>query len=262
MTHERDWCLMRFMLKCDFHLHSLEDPYDVLQYNTQELIDHAARLQYQAIAFTFHRKLHCPPSLQAYAAARGILLIPGIEFFVEHHEVLLLGVCPEDLEHLETFDDLIALKKRRGTDILIVAPHPFYGLGKCLGDRLEEFPEAFDAVEFCHFYTRWWNPNHRAESVARRIGKPMIAFSDTHQLKWMKHHYCLVDAKADRSDIFAAVRAGRFQNITRPLSTMEIFQKTFWHLCVHDLRKAAVRWRLISHPAIRRSSSDGWKPGP
>ena len=218
----------------------------MLSHDAWELVDHAAALHYNVLALTLHGRLYCPEELRDYAWSRGILMIPGIEFYLEQREVLLLGVTPEDLKHLKRFDDLIALKKERNGDLLVIAPHPFYTLGKCLGDKLESHRDAFDAIEFCHFYTSWWNPNHRAEAVSRRIGKPMLACSDTHQLKWMNHHYSLVEAKPARADVFAAIRAGHIRNVSRPLSAFEIAGKTFWHFAVHDPQKWARDWGWIS----------------
>ncbi len=221
------------MLKCDFHIHSREDPHDVLEHTAVELIDHAAQLEYQVLALTLHGRLYCPQELRDHAASKGILLIPGIEVYLNHCEVLLLGVNPQDLDNLKTFDDLRALKKARGDEILVIAPHPFYGLRQCVGARLEQFADVFDAIEFCHFYTLWWNPNRRAEMLARRLDKPIIACSDTHRLRWMKDHYNLVDAQPTQDDVFAAIRAGRFQNITRPLDTGEAIRRALWYFILH-----------------------------
>ncbi len=225
------------MLKCDFHLHSKEDPYDILEYTAFELIDHAARLGYQVLALTLHGRFYCPDELCDYAASKGMLLIPGIEIYLEHCEVLLLGITSKDLVNLKTFDDLRALKKVRGNEILVIAPHPFYGLRQCVGPKLEQFEDVFDGIELCHFYTHYWNPNRRAEIVARQLKKPMIACSDTHRLKWMKDHYSLVNASLTQDSVFAAIREGRFQNITRPLNMGEALRRAFWCLVVHDILK-------------------------
>lgn len=247
------------MLKCDFHLHSSDDPRDVLDHSTFELIDHAARLGYGALALTFHGRLFCPDNVREYAQARGILLIPGIEFFVDGVEALILGCTIADLSRVRTFRDLAGLRKARGGEVLVIIPHPFYGLGHCAGDRMEKNVEAFDAIEFCHFYTTWLNPNQRAEQVSRRLGKPMIACSDTHRLQWMGNHYCLLDAEPTKESVFAAIRAGRIQNISRPLTTIDFLGRAFWHLTVADTRKLAVKLGLRQH-AVPRDAPDVFHP--
>ncbi len=211
---------------------------DVLEHDAFDLIDHAASLNYQVLALTLHGRLYCPQELRDYAIAREILLIPGIEIYLDHHEILLLGVDQKDLARLKTLSDLVAFKKERGNDLLVIAPHPFYVLRQCIGSKLEKYAEAFDAVEFCHFYTSWCNPNVKATMVARRLGKPMIACSDTHRLKWMKDHYCLLDAKLTQKDVFTAIREGKIQNVSRPMGNLECLKKTYW-LLINQLRLIA-----------------------
>lgn len=250
-----------FVLKCDFHLHSLEDPRDVLSHDARQLVNHAAELHYDVLALTLHSRLYCPQELRDYAKTRGILMIPGVEHYLERVEVLLLGVEEMNLKSLNRFDDLRSLRKERGDDLLVIAPHPFYVLGQCAGEKLAAYPDVFDAVEFCHFYTSWWNPNRRADEVAQQIGKPMIACSDTHQLKWMRNHYSLVDAQPTQAGVFAAIRAGRVQNVSRPLGSLEFFGKALWHLGMNDPLKIARKWGWISPPSsngeISRNTSDG-----
>lgn len=240
------------MLKADFHMHSLEDPYDVLEHDAFDLADHAARRGYRVLALTLHGRLYFPPELPAYAAERGILMIPGIELFLDHKEVLLLGATEEEVRPLRTLEDLRALKKRRGDALLTIAPHPFYGLGQCMGPRLGEYAEMIDAIELCHFYTAKWNPNRKAGEAARKLAKPLIACSDAHQLKWMGHHYCFLDAEPTRESVFAAIRAGKIQNVTRPLTGKEMLDKLTWHFLTHAPLKLFRRRGLHTLPPSPR----------
>jgi len=241
------------MLKADLHLHSIEDPYDVLEHDAFDLVDHAARRGYRVLALTLHGRVHLPTDLEAYAAERGILMIPGVELYLDRREVLLLGASEEEARALRTLEDLRALKRRRGEALLTIAPHPYYGLGQCLGDRLDEFAEVMDAIELCHFYTARWNPNRKAGEAARRLAKPLIACSDTHQLKWMGRHYSLLDASPTQESVFAAVRAGRIENVTRPLTRQEMADKLIWHLLTHAPLKLARRcgWLPLPKPPPR-----------
>jgi predicted metal-dependent phosphoesterase TrpH len=229
-------------------MHSLEDPRDVLEHDAFDLVDRAARLGYQVIALTLHGRVHAPAALIEYAAARGVLLIPGVELCLQGKEVLLLGAEAGEAEALQSLGDLRALRRRRGAEVLTIAPHPFYGRGQCLGRVLGENPDLFDAIELCHFYTSWWNPNRKAEAVSCQIGRPMIACSDTHQLKWMRHHYCRLDAAATKEDVFAAIRAGRIANVTRPLTNLEFAEKLVWHLVSHASLKLGRQMGVIRGP--------------
>ncbi|MCC7517781.1 MAG: PHP domain-containing protein [Verrucomicrobiae bacterium] len=240
------------MLKTDLHLHSLEDPHDVLEHDAFDLVDHAARRGYRVLALTLHGRVHLPDDLAAHAATRGILMIPGVELYLDGREVLLLGAAEEEARLLRTLEDLRALKKRRGNNLLTIAPHPFYGLGQCLGNRLDDYAETLDAIELCHFYTARWNPNRKAAEAARRLAKPLVACSDTHQLKWMNHHYCLVDAEPTRESVFAAIREGKLRNVTRPLSRSEMLDKLTWHALTHAPLKAFRRWGCLALPRTPR----------
>ncbi len=240
------------MLKCDFHMHSNEDPFDVLEHDAFELVDHGVRLGYQVLALTLHGRVYFPSELQDYAREKGILMIPGIECYLDRKEVLILGVMQADVKGIRTLQDLRAFKKERGPEMAVIAPHPFYSLNQCLGRKLREFADVFDAVELCHFYTRWWNPNEKAAKVAREIGKPMIACSDSHELKWLKHHYCRLQAKPNPKDVFDAIRAGRVENVTRPLTESELARKMFWLAC-HEPKRIGRKWGLLSSPESRRS---------
>jgi predicted metal-dependent phosphoesterase TrpH len=219
------------MFKCDFHLHSMEDPMDVLDHDAQELVDHASRLGYEVLALTLHRRLYHPPELAEYAEAQGILLISGAELYLDGSEVVVLGITEDQASRIRTLNDLRQLRQELGDQVFTMAPHPYYGLRQCAGPKVEKHPELFDALEYCHFYTTWWNPNKKAQATAEQFGKPMIACSDTHILKWMDgHHYNVVDADEKTPQaIFQAIREGKVSNVTRPLTTFELMQKALWH---------------------------------
>ena len=79
------------MLKVELHSHTADDPLDPIPYSTRDLIDRAAVLGYDALAITLHdRQLDVRP-LEAYAADRGLILIPGIERTIEGKHVVLLN---------------------------------------------------------------------------------------------------------------------------------------------------------------------------
>ncbi|HXI27402.1 MAG TPA: hypothetical protein VNG89_03245, partial [Vicinamibacterales bacterium] len=67
------------MLKVELHAHTADDPVDAIPHSTNDLIDRAAALGYDAVAVTLHdRQLDLGPWV-SYAADRGIVLIPGVE---------------------------------------------------------------------------------------------------------------------------------------------------------------------------------------
>lgn len=202
------------MLKIELHTHTDHDPLDRIPHTARELIDHAAALDYQALAITLHDRFYDPAADMAYARERGILLIPGMERTIGRRHVLLVNFPPE-CASVRTFEDIATLKARcRG---LVVAPHPFYPIASSLGRELEAHAQLFDAVEYNAMYTPWLNFNRRAEAWARARGKPMVGNSDLHRLEQLGTTYSLVDAEPHPDAICDAIRAGRVEVRTTPL---------------------------------------------
>lgn len=203
------------MLKVELHSHTADDPIDEIPHSTLELIDHAAALEYDALAITLHeRQLDIRP-LVAYAADRGVVLIPGIERTVEGCHVLLLNFR-DGTEDIRTFADLSRLKQRRAG--LVVAPHPFFPSRTSLLGRLSRHADLFDAVEYNAMFTASLNFNRPAQRWAERHGKPMVGNGDVHRLRQMGTTYSLVDAERNAASICNAIAAGSVCVVKRPLS--------------------------------------------
>jgi predicted metal-dependent phosphoesterase TrpH len=206
------------VLKVELHAHSSADPCDRIPHSTHDLIDRAAQLGYDALAVTLHdRELDVRPFL-AYAAERGVTLIPGVERSVEGKHVLLLNFR-DGAEGVSTFADLARLRERdRG---LVVAPHPFFPHRSCLHRLIDRHAALFDAVEYNAMFTRAINFNERAVRWAQERGKPMVGNGDIHRLRQMGTTYTLVDAERHPDAICEAIRAGRVQVIAQPLSLLK-----------------------------------------
>jgi predicted metal-dependent phosphoesterase TrpH len=203
------------MVKVELHTHTSDDPVDRIPHTSLQLIDRAAALGYDALAITLHeRQLDIRP-LESYAAARGIVLIPGIERSVEGRHVLLLNFRG-GTEDVHTFDDLRALKRETGG--LVVAPHPFFPAGHSLFGQLTAHADLFDAVEVNAMFTSSLNFNRPAEAWARRHGKPMVGNGDVHRLAQLGTTYSLVDAEPNAASICAAIAAGHVRVVSRPIS--------------------------------------------
>ncbi|PIR86918.1 MAG: hypothetical protein COU11_03640 [Candidatus Harrisonbacteria bacterium CG10_big_fil_rev_8_21_14_0_10_49_15] len=206
---------MRF--KSNLHLHSSEDPLDgnSCDFTAKEIIDQAAEQGFDVLALTLHTACGYSPELAAYAENLGILLIPGIEQYIEGAHVLILN-CDTRAEHVRTFVELEMYKSLK-PDIFVVAPHPYHPGPICLHEKLEANISLFDAIEHSWFYMWLYNPNRRAAKLARRYGLPLIATSDTHKRKYLNTNYALIIAKTKTIPaIFAAIRRQQFTNVTRP----------------------------------------------
>ena len=234
------------MLKVELHSHSADDPVDRIPYTTRELIDRAATLGYDAIAITLHeRQLDLAPFVP-YAAARGIVLIPGTERTIEGKHVLLLNF-KDGAGDVCTFADLARLKSRaRG---LVVAPHPFFPTSVCLGTDLDRYADLFDAVERNAMFTRLVDFNRRAERWAERHGKPVVGNGDVHRLMQLGTTYSLVDAPRDADAICEAVAAGRVRVESRPLAWSDVAQ-LLSSMMLGDLRNGSRQNGEASQPNV------------
>jgi predicted metal-dependent phosphoesterase TrpH len=211
------------MIKVDLHMHSGEDPKDGLDYPATALVDRAAELEFAAIAITLHRQVLEEPRLVEYARQKGVLLIPAVEWAIRRRDVLLYNVTQREVERLRTFDDLRAFKRDRGDDVLVIAPHPYF-FKHSLHGWLERNIDLFDAIEYCHLHFPWLDLNRKAQRVAGRHGKTVVATSDAHNLWMFGRHYTLVEAEPTIPAIFRAIRQGRVEFHSPPISLWGCFK--------------------------------------
>lgn len=202
-------------LKVDFHTHTDDDPKDYIDFTAEELIDRAAERGLDALAITNHDVITFSRELEDYAAARGVLLMPGVELTLSNKHVVVLTPDSAKAKNFRSLDDLPAI---RSDGNLIIAPHPFYPGSRCLKSRLEAHIGSFDAIEFSFFYSHFINPNKKAVELAGASGKPLVGSSDCHNIWQVGITYSLVEAEKTVSSLIRAVKEGRVEVATAPLS--------------------------------------------
>ena len=232
-------------LKTDFHVHTSEDPEDPVEYSARELIRMASRLGYAVLSITNHNTVTWDEGLAAYAAGKGILLLPGVELSVAggKHVLAINSALRGDKlgSKFPRFEDLAAI---RGEETLIIAPHPFHKAPVCLGRDLETHHGLFDAVEVSYFHSRLINPNQKAMRFSERHGIPMVGTSDAHFRSQFGRAHSLVEADKDHRSVVEAVKKGRVQVVCPPLSVAGmglilvrlVFARVAW-LCREDDRE-------------------------
>ena len=234
-------------IKIDLHIHTLDDPLDALDYSAHELLERARTLGFRVLAITLHDAVFDRAEVFADAASMGILLIPAAEMRLEGADVILLNVAPDEIESLRTLDDLAALRARRGPSLFTIAPHPFYFLGGSLGEKLVQKIDCFDAIELCHFWNRFFNPNRRAVAAAERFAKPLVATSDAHQLHAFGSNYTSIPRPAELTveNVIGALRSGPLRVTNPPCSIVDLLSTIYFVFVVHPWRR---RKRLESDP--------------
>ena len=204
-------------MKADFHLHTREDPCDPILHDARKLIERAQAKGFEVLAITNHESITYTEELHDYAKERGILLLPGMEATIEGRHVLIInpGEAPGTIR---TFADVKRCKEHGS---LIIAPHPYFPSSRSLQSHLDQYIEAFDAIEFSHFYNRKINFNPRALEKAKQYGLPLVGTSDTHMLWQLGTTYSLIRAEKEAEAVIRAVKRGKISVATRPLRSWE-----------------------------------------
>jgi len=233
-------------IKIDLHIHTLDDPKDAVDFSAHQLLERARSFGFRVLAITLHDAVFDRKEVLADAAAMGILLIPAAEVRLLGVDVIVLNVTAEEIAQLKTFDDLRRLRARRGNTIFTIAPHPFYIVGGSIGTRLFAEIDCFDAIEFCHFHFGPFNPNRRAQRVATRFGKPMVATSDAHRLHAFGRHYTSmpIPPALTVENVLARLRSGPL-HLTSPASSLKEFVSAIYFVFLkHPFRV----WRKMTAP--------------
>jgi predicted metal-dependent phosphoesterase TrpH len=225
-------------IKIDLHIHTLEDPKDVIDYSAHQLLERAKTLGFGVLAITLHDSVFDRPEVFADAASMGILLIPAAEVRLLGADVIALNLTANELAELRDFDDLRQLRARRGDSIFTIAPHPFYVLGGSIGEKIVDLIDCFDAIEICHFHKGFLNPNRRAIEVARRFAKPLIATSDAHQLHGFGRHFTSIPRPGTLTveSVFTALRRGQLRLTSPPASIVDLLSAIYFIFLAHPYR--------------------------
>ncbi|MBI4975476.1 PHP domain-containing protein [Candidatus Peregrinibacteria bacterium] len=208
------------LLKCQFHTHAKGDGLEQIKHSPKELIDHAAKLKYDVLSITSHRKVIFNKELKKYAKKKGILLISGIEFEINKKHILGINMDKE-IEKIKTFDELRIYKKHH-PECLIIAPHPFFPGSCTLKKDLINNIEVFDAIENSFCYTKFKNYNKKAISLAKRWRKPIIATSDCHILEYLDLGYTLVKSKKEKDGIIEAIKKNKIKTVSAAINPFKL----------------------------------------
>jgi predicted metal-dependent phosphoesterase TrpH len=233
-------------IKVDLHIHTLDDPKDVIDYSAHQLLERGKQLGFGVLAITLHDAAFDRADVFADAAAMGILLIPAAEMRIEGADMILLNVTAAEISRLKTFDDVRRLRAHRGLSMFTIAPHPFYVLGGSIGERLIKEIDCFDGIELCHFHKGVFDLNRRAVKMAAQFSKPLIATSDAHQLHAFGRHYTSIQRPPELTieNVFAALRNGPRQVTSPPASIVDLASMIYFFFFTHPVRIRRQRSRV------------------
>ena len=220
--------LISMQLKANLHLHTSEDPEDgkFISYSAREAIDRAASLGFEVLALTLHNKCGYTDELGEYARQKNILLIPGIEKTIEGRHVLILN-ADKGAEQVQTFSALADYRAAK-SDILVIAPHPYYYGNISVKEKLEQYHELFDVLEQSWFYKGLFDRNADARLMAERYSLPLIATSDLHVLSRIENSYAVIESPEKTvSAVLRSIRSGAFVNHSRPANWKDILSQVW-----------------------------------
>ena len=227
------------MIRVELHAHTRDDRHDRLPHSARDLIVHAARLGYGALAITLHDTPFDPAPLAGLAREHGLRLLPGIERTIERKHVLLINFPARATLAVSRLDDLAPLKTAH-PDGLVIAPHPFFPIPSALGrERLDALRPVWDAIEVNAMRVRGIDWNRQAVRWAGAHGVPLVGNGDIHRLAQLGRTWSEVDVEvpaalddaAAAAAICAAIRAGRVQVAGAPLSPWRagrLFTQMVW----------------------------------
>lgn len=155
-------------MKADLHVHTTAsdgkmDPVEALEVAKEKRLD--------ALAITDH------DTMEGYHVAKDfvgddLILIPGIEIYTNHGDVILLGVEEEP----DSFDFKDVVEYSRENNGLTIGAHPFSYRRSAID---EEKLERLDAVEVLNGMTPD-RANRKAREFAKENKMPQTGGSDAH----------------------------------------------------------------------------------
>jgi predicted metal-dependent phosphoesterase TrpH len=199
-------------MRVDLHTHTLPAS-ACSRMSRREYVDRCTELGLAAIALTNHGDASDNVVLAPEMAARGVLLLHGVEISTLFGDFVIYS---PDLEFLSTLTPLqTPLPREQVPDhAAVVWAHPSGGggmSGSCYYDGLEEMVAPhIDAVEV--YNGNWLDDVHvrRAERIAQDLELPATGGSDAHGVEAIMRCATEVDAGvASTADLVAAIRQGR-----------------------------------------------------
>ena len=188
------------MIFADLHNHTTFSPDSTTK--PRDLVEAlVAHSTVKAAAVTDHDTIKGLDTVCELAAPYpDILIIPGVEIATRQGDIVVLGVQelppkPWDVEDIVDF--------ARATDCVTIAVHPFRAFG--LGDEVAD--SGVDAIEVYNGASSL-QANHKALVLAKSLGVPGVAGSDSHEPSQLFSACTQVQAGLDLDEILKAIKLG------------------------------------------------------
>jgi predicted metal-dependent phosphoesterase TrpH len=188
-------------MKLDLHIHSTFSRDGTA--TPEQIAARCKELGLDGFAITDHNAIQGSLEAMEIAENAGLLAIRGVEISTDSGHILAYGVSeliPKGLSIPET------IKRIHAAGGVAVAAHPIRfpsGIGLDSAGANE-----FDAIEILNGGNSR-RSNRRAKDLAVRLGRPVTAGSDAHEIDEVGKAYVEVDGMMTEAQILDAVRNGR-----------------------------------------------------
>jgi hypothetical protein len=200
-------------MKLDLHIHSTFSRDGTA--TPEQIVARCKELGMDGFAITDHNEIKGSLESVELAKKAGLVAIRGIEISTDSGHVLAYGVSepiPKGLSVPET------VRRIQAVGGLAVVPHPVRfpsGIGLETAER-----NAFDAMETLNGGNSR-RANRRAKDLAVRLGRPVTAGSDAHQIDEVGKSYTEVDGQMTEAQVLDVIRNGRSRTGGRSRSRAE-----------------------------------------
>ena len=169
------------------------------------ILSYACNIGLNAIAICDHDTIEGSLEAQRLVEEGGfdIVVIPGIEVTTKRGHLLVLG-AQQAFPKNRSPEEIIRMA--RAQDCMVVAPHPFKGYPRSLGDVADLDVDAVGVLN-SRYILGWFNK--KAEKMAQKLDLPMLGNSDAHFVEMVGRAYTKVDSKPSVDAIFKAIVSGK-----------------------------------------------------
>ncbi|MCD4842835.1 MAG: PHP domain-containing protein [Methanosarcinales archaeon] len=186
-------------MRLDLHIHSCYSK--DCSSSVAAILEQAIRAGLDGIAICDHDTVEGSLEARRLVDEMGLdlVVVPGIEVTTNRGHLLVLGA---DKAFPINSDPSDIIKMARERDCLIVAPHPYKGYPKSLGDVSDLDVDAIEVLNSRFILGKF---NKRAVKMAETLGLPMLGNSDAHFVEMVGRAYTEIDAEPSVEAVFKAI---------------------------------------------------------
>lgn len=189
-------------MRIDLHVHSCHSR-DCAS-SVESIVRQASRIGLGGIAICDHDTVSGSMEAQRFVEEHGVdlVVVPGVEVTTSRGHLLILG---NSGKFRKNEDPLDIIRIARAQDCLVVAPHPFKGYPKSLGDVSDLDVDAIETLNSRFILGRF---NTLAVRMAEELDLPMLGNSDAHFVEMVGRAYTEIESKPSVDAIFKAIISG------------------------------------------------------